>query len=212
MYRSILNLDYFYAKVNTVIEIRDKLISLDVFEKQFVCDLSKCKGACCVEGDDGAPLELEEISMMEEDLDRIKPYMRPEGIEAVDHTGVFYMDQDNEPVTTLVHGGECAFVNFDEQGVAKCSIEQAYEDGEANLKKPISCHLYPIRVSQLKKYEALNYNSWHLCEPACLLGESLKVKTFRFLKEPIIRKWGEEFFREMELVDYQLEREKQKES
>jgi len=205
-----LNLNYFYAKVNTVIEIGDKLISLDVFEKQFVCDLSKCKGACCVEGDDGAPLELEELSMIEEDLDGIKPYMKPEGIEAVEHTGVFYMDQDNEPVTTLVQGGECAFVNFDEQGVAKCSIEQAYEDGECHMKKPISCHLYPIRVSRLKKYEALNYNSWHLCEPACQLGESLKVKTFRFLKEPIIRKWGKEFFREMEIVDTQLERERQK--
>ena len=153
-----------------MIELEGKLISLDVFKKQFVCDISICKGACCVQGDDGAPLTLEEVSIIEEDFDKIKPYMRKEGIEAVEHTGVFYMDQDNEPVTTLVNGGECAFVNFDEQGDAKCTIEEAYEDGETEFIKPISCHLYPIRVSKLNKYEALNFNNWHLCDPACLLG------------------------------------------
>jgi hypothetical protein len=194
------------VNVNTVIEIGDKLISLDVFEKQFVCDITACKGACCVQGDDGAPLTMDEVSIIEEDLEKIKPYMRKEGIEAVTHTGVFYMDQDNEPVTTLVDGSECAFVNFDAQGIAKCAIEEAYEDGETEFKKPISCHLYPIRVAQLNKYEALNYNTWHLCNPACSLGEALKVKTYQFLKEPIIRKWGEEFYREMEIVGEELEK------
>ena len=192
------------VKVNTVIEIGDKLISLDIFEKQFVCDIAACKGACCVEGDDGAPLTMEEVSMIEEDLEKIKPYMREEGIEVVDQAGVFYMDVDNEPVTSLVNGGECAFVKFDGQGIAKCAIEEAYEDGETNFKKPISCHLYPIRVAKLNNYEALNYNSWHLCEPACKLGESLQVKTYKFLKEPIIRKWGEAFYHELELVDEEL--------
>jgi hypothetical protein len=191
-----------------VIEIEGKLISLDIFQKQFVCDLSKCKGACCVEGDDGAPLTEEEVHWIEEDLDSIKPYMRKEGVEAVDRDGVYYMDADDEPVTTLVNGGECAFVRFDEQGIAKCTIEEAFEDGKSQFKKPISCHLYPIRVSQLKKYEALNYNSWHLCDPACALGKELKVKTYKFLKEPIIRKWGEDFFNELKLVDSQLERDK----
>lgn len=194
-----------------MIELEGKLISLDVFKKQFVCDISICKGACCVQGDDGAPLTLEEVSIIEEDFDKIKPYMRKEGIEAVEHTGVFYMDQDNEPVTTLVNGGECAFVNFDEQGVAKCTIEEAYEDGETEFIKPISCHLYPIRVSKLNKYEALNFNNWHLCDPACLLGESLQVKTYRFLKEPIIRQWGEPFFKELIKIDNQLEIESKKE-
>jgi len=191
-----------------VIEIEGKLISLDIFQKQFVCDLSKCKGACCVEGDDGAPLTEEEVHWIEEDLDSIKPYMRKEGVEAVDRDGVYYMDADDEPVTTLVNGGECAFVRFDEQGIAKCTIEEAFEDGKSQFKKPISCHLYPIRVSQLKKYEALNYNIWHLCDPACALGKELKVKTYKFLKEPIIRKWGEDFFNELKLVDSQLERDK----
>ena len=191
-----------------MIEIEGKLISLDIFQKEFVCDLSKCKGACCVEGDDGAPLTEEEVQWIEEDLDSIKPYMRKEGVEAVDRDGVFYMDADDEPVTTLVNGGECAFVRFDEQGIAKCTIEEAFEDGKSQFKKPISCHLYPIRVSQLKKYEALNYNNWHLCDPACALGKELKVKTYKFLKEPIIRKWGEDFFNELKLVDSQLEREK----
>ena len=194
-----------------MIELEGKLISLDVFEKQFVCDIGSCKGACCVEGDDGAPLTMEEVSIIEDDLDKFKPYMRKEGIEAVAHTGVFYMDQDNEPVTTLVNGGACAFVNFNEQGVAKCSIEEAYEDGETAFIKPISCHLYPIRVSKLSKYEALNFNSWHLCNPACRLGESLQVKTYRFLKEPIIRQWGNSFFEELIKVDVLLEKEKKKE-
>jgi hypothetical protein len=194
-----------------VIELEGKLISLDVFEKQFVCDIGSCKVACCVEGDDGAPLTMEEVSIIEDDLDKFKPYMRKEGIEAVAHTGVFYMDQDNEPVTTLVNGGACAFVNFNEQGVAKCSIEEAYEDGETAFIKPISCHLYPIRVSKLSKYEALNFNSWHLCNPACRLGESLQVKTYRFLKEPIIRQWGNSFFEELIKVDELLEKEKKKE-
>lgn len=187
-----------------MIEIEDKLISLDVFEKRFVCDISACKGACCVEGDDGAPLTMEEVSIMEEELESYKPYMRDVGIEAIEHTGVFYMDTDNEPVTTLVNGGECAFVAFDENGVAKCAIEQAYEDGETEFKKPISCHLYPIRVSKLRNYEAINYNSWHLCAPACKLGEALEVKTYRFLKEPIIRKWGANFYKELEIVDREL--------
>ncbi len=191
-----------------MIEIGDKLISLDVFEKQFVCDIAACKGACCVEGDDGAPLTMEEVSILEEEWENYKPYMREEGIEVIESAGVFYMDQDNEPVTSLINGGECAFVNFDDQGIAKCSIEQAYEDGVTEFKKPISCHLYPIRVAKLREYEAINYNSWHLCEPACKLGEALQVKTYRFLKEPIIRKWGKEFYQELEEVDQELDRRK----
>lgn len=192
-----------------MIEIGDKLISLDVFEKRFVCDLSACKGACCVEGDNGAPLEEEEIGIIEDNLEAIKPYMRQEGLDAVAKTGVFYMDEDNEPVTTLVNDRECAFVFFDENNITKCSIEQAHNKGEINFKKPISCHLYPIRVSKLRNYLAVNYSHWSICNDACKLGEELNVKTFKFLKEPIIRKWGEEFYKEMELMDEALEKAKE---
>lgn len=189
-----------------MLEIDKKLISLDVFEKKFVCDLTACKGACCVEGDAGAPLTFEEVDILEEDLDKIKPYMRKEGIEAVEKDGVFYMDFDNVPVTTLVNGKECAFVRFDEKGTALCSVEDAYNDGKIEFKKPISCHLYPIRVAQLREYEAVNYNEWDICKPACDCGSKLNVPVYKFLKEPIIRKWGEEFFNELEIAAKELEK------
>tara|TARA_X000000950_G_C13504071_1_gene492955 strand:+ start:40 stop:618 length:579 start_codon:yes stop_codon:yes gene_type:complete len=189
-----------------MVEIDDKLISLDVFEKRFVCDLSACKGACCVEGDNGAPLEEEEVGIIEDNLDAILPYMRKEGIEEVTKSGVFYMDQDNEPVTTLVNGAECAFVFFDENNITKCAIEEAYNKGDIDFKKPISCHLYPIRVAKLRNYLAVNYNKWNICNDACKLGEKLNVKTYQFLKEPIIRKFGETFYEDLEKVDAELEK------
>lgn len=193
-----------------LVEINNKVISLDIFEKKFVCDLNACKGACCIEGDSGAPITMEEIELLEEDLDAIKPYMRPEGIAEVEKTGVFYMDWDNEPVTTLINGAECAFVYFDEKGITKCSIEQAHKDGKTDFKKPISCHLYPIRTKQYAEFEALNYNEWSICSPACKLGESLSVKVYKFLKEPLIRAYGEAFFKELEEVDIELEKQKLK--
>lgn len=192
-----------------MVEIGDKLISLDVFEKRFVCDLSACKGACCIEGDSGAPLEEEEISIIEDNLDAIKPYMRQEGLDVIDQMGVFYMDQDNEPVTSLVNNAECAFVFFDENNITKCSIEAAHNNGKLDFKKPISCHLYPIRVAKLRNYMAVNYSHWNICKDACKLGAELNVKTFKFLREPIIRKWGEEFYKDMERVDLELEKRKE---
>lgn len=187
-----------------MIELEGKLISLDVFEKNFVCDLNACKGACCVEGDAGAPLTFEEVEKMEEDLEKIMPYLTEKGRKAIEEKGVFYMDWDNEPVSTLIDGKECAFVSFDNDGTAKCGIEQAHKDGKTNFKKPISCHLYPIRVAKLSSYEAINYNKWSLCDPACKLGEELQVKTYKFLKEPIIRKWGKDFYSELVKVDEEL--------
>lgn len=187
-----------------LIEVKDKIVSLDLFEKKFVCDLNACKGACCVEGDSGAPLTLEEVDILEEDYEKIKPYMRPEGIAEVEKQGVFYMDWDNEPVTALVNDKECAFVYFDEQGITKCAIEKAHKAGKTNFKKPISCHLYPIRVQKLGSGQALNYNEWDICRPACSCGEELNVQVFRFLKEPITRAFGEEFYAELELIDSEL--------
>lgn len=187
-----------------LVEIDNKIVSTQIFEKKFVCDLNACKGACCVEGDAGAPLTTEEVSILEEHLETIKPYMRKEGLKAVEKAGVFYMDQDNEPVTTLVNGGECAFVYFDENGITKCAVEAAYLDGKTDFKKPISCHLYPIRVKQFNDYKALDYDKWSICEPACACGEALNVPVFRFLKEPIIRAFGEPFFKELEAVDQEL--------
>ena len=190
-----------------LIEIDDKVISLEIFSKKFVCDLNACKGACCIEGDSGAPITEEEVSILEEDLEKIKPFMRPEGIAAVEDTGVFYMDWDNEMVTTLVNEKECAFVFFEEKGITKCAIEQAHKAGVTDFKKPISCHLYPIRTAKFPEFEALNYNEWSICSPACTLGEALSVKVYQFLKEPLIRAYGEEFYKELEIVDAEIEKQ-----
>lgn len=187
-----------------MVEIDNTLISDDVFSKRFLCDLTACKGACCVEGDSGAPLEFEEIEILEEILEDVKPYMRQEGIDRVEETGVFTIDIDGEYVTPLVNNAECAFVQFDNNGIAKCAIEMAYRDGKVKFPKPISCHLYPIRLNKLKDFTAVNYNYWPICDPARACGAKLDVKVYKFLKEPIIRKFGEEYFEKMEAADKHL--------
>ncbi len=189
-----------------LVEIDNKLVTTQLFEEKFVCNLNACKGACCIEGDAGAPLTFEEVDIIEDALDHIIPYMRPEGIEAINKTGVFYLDQDGEPVTTLVNEAECAFVFFDEKGITKCAIEKAQLEGKIDYKKPISCHLYPIRVKKLHDYEALNYDRWDICKDACSLGKELQVPVYKFLKEPIIRAWGEDFYKELEIVDKELKK------
>ncbi|MCH2229468.1 MAG: DUF3109 family protein [Crocinitomicaceae bacterium] len=191
-----------------LIEIEDKVVSTQIFERKFVCDLNACKGACCIEGDSGAPLTFEEISILEDDLESIKPYMRPEGVAAVEKTGVFYMDQENDAVTTLINEKECAFVYLDDVGITKCSIEQAYKDGKTEFKKPISCHLYPIRVKEFQDFTALNYSSWDICSPACACGDELNVPVYKFLKEPLIRAFGQVFFDELLTVDSELKNQK----
>lgn len=192
-----------------IIEVGDKLVSDEIFEKEFVCNLSACKGACCVEGDDGAPLTMEEVSLLEDNIDLIKPYMTPQGIEVVESKGVFYMDQDNEPVTTLVNNADCAFVFRDEKGITKCSVEQAYREGAIEFNKPISCHLYPIRAQKYKTFTALNYDRWSICNDACTLGAQLGVSVFRFLKEPLIRAYGESFYKDLEKIEGELKKVKE---
>lgn len=187
-----------------LVQIEDIILSTELFERKFVCDLNACKGACCVQGDSGAPLTVEEVDILEEIYDQVVPYMRPEGIAAVEEQGVFYMDFSNEPATTLVNGAECAFVYFDEQGITKCAIEKAHLEGKTDWKKPISCHLYPIRVKQMGEMTALNYSQWDICEPACACGESLNVPVFRFLKEPLVRAFGQPFYDDMLKVEEEL--------
>ena len=189
-----------------LIEVQNKIVSTEIFERKFVCDLNACKGACCIEGDDGAPLEKEEVDIIEENLDKIKPFMRREGVEAVEKDGVSYLDRHDEPVTTLVDQRECAFVFFDDEGISKCSIEQAYLEGEINYKKPISCHLYPIRVKKFDNLEALAYDEWNICKSACACGDKLDVPVYRFLKEPLVRAYGQAFFDDLMLVDQEVKR------
>ena len=190
-----------------LVEIEDKIISTQIFERQFVCDLSACKGACCIEGNGGAPVTKEEVAIIEAHLDKILPFMRPEGIEAIEAQGVVYEDDDLEPATTLVKGKECAFVYFDQTNTAKCAIEKAHLEGQIDFIKPISCHLYPIRTKKFDQYTALNYEKWDICAPACACGEKLNVPVFKFLKEPLIRAFGPEFYKELEVVSRELANE-----
>lgn len=181
-----------------IIEINDKLVSTEVFDRKFICDLKSCKGACCVEGDAGAPVTPEEIEEIRQSLEGIKPFMRPEGIAAIENGGLSYKDDFYEDVVTLVDGGACSFVYFDEKGTALCAIEKAHKEGKSTIKKPLSCHLYPIRITKSKMFQMVNYNEWNICNAACVLGESVGMPVYKFLKEPLIRAYGEEFYKELE--------------
>lgn len=190
-----------------MIHIDDILLSEDLFDNYFVCDLSACKGACCVEGDAGAPLEVDEIGLIENELDEILPFLTKKGRKVIESKGVFEVDQDGEYVTPLIHGKECAFTIFDKDGTAKCGIEAAQRSGATQFLKPISCHLYPIRINKSKFHEALNYHRWPICAPACECGSKLEVKVFRFLKGAIVRKYGAEFYEKLEEANKLLSKE-----
>lgn len=189
-----------------MIAINHTLVSEDVFDKKFVCDLNACKGECCIAGDAGAPLDKKELKVLDKVYPTVKPYMTQKGIAAVEKHGTYVKDSDGDYTTTLVsEGAECAFVIFDENNIAKCAIEQAHIDGKLNeispdWKKPISCHLYPIRITEYKEYDAVNYHSWNVCKPACECGKKLDVPVFKFLKDPLIRKYGEDWYKELDAV------------
>ncbi len=171
----------------------NNLISEDIAQSYFICDLTKCKGACCVEGDLGAPLEKGELPLLEEIYERVKPFLTKAGIKAIETQGKYVFDREGEYSTPTVDGKECAYV-VKENGILKCGIEKAYEAGETDFRKPISCHLYPVRVTKYKNYDALNYDEWHICNPACKLGAKRKVPLYRFLKDALIRKYGREWY------------------
>jgi hypothetical protein len=180
-----------------MIQIDDVLISDEVLEKKFVCDLGACKGACCVEGESGAPLEEEEKAILDNIYPKVKPYLRSEGISAIDKQGKYLQDADGDLVTPLIDGKECAYVVFD-KGIAKCGIENAFLDGAISFKKPISCHLFPIRIAKTKYYQTLNYERIKICRPATKCGSQLNVPVYKFLKAPLVRKFGEKWYRALE--------------
>ena len=190
-----------------MIQIDDKLISEDLFSEEFVCNLAKCKGICCVEGDAGAPLDENETKILDEIYPKIKPYLRPEGIQAIEEQGTYTLDFEGDLVTPLVNNAECAYVIFDEKGYTKCAIEKAYEDGVIDWQKPISCHLYPIRITEYSNFSAINYHEWDICSDACTLGKELGVKVYQFLKKPLIRKYGEEFYQTLSEAAEEWEKE-----
>ncbi len=181
-----------------MILIENTVISDDIKDNQFVCDLNKCKGACCVEGDLGAPLDESELLQLDKNIEGIKPYLSSEGLEVLETEGAYILDEEDDYSTTTINGKECTFAIYDEKGILKCAIERAHQDGKSDFLKPISCHLYPIRITKYENYDALNYDRWTICADACTLGEELKVPIYKFLKEPLIRKYGEAWYGELE--------------
>ncbi len=193
-----------------MLQIGNTLVSLDILENNFVCDLQKCKGECCVSGDSGAPLEEEETTELEEAWPVVKEYLQEEGRESIEQYGLYLRDADGDLVTPLIKGyRECAYTIF-ENGIATCAIEKAYLDGKIRFRKPVSCHLYPIRIQKLKNYDAVNYDRWDICAAACTLGDKLKVPVYKFLKEPLIRKYGEQWYHELEFAADLYLRDKQR--
>lgn len=184
-----------------MIIIDDVLISDDVLEKQFVCNLNKCKGACCIEGDSGAPIEKEERKILKKIFPTIQPFLTQEGIDAIEKQGTYVDETDDEYTayaTPLIDGGACAYINYDANGTVVCGIEQAYNAGVIKYQKPISCHLYPIRLKKMDTLLAMNYDVWDICKDACTLGKKLKIPVYQFLKTPIIRKFGNKFYKVLE--------------
>jgi hypothetical protein len=183
-----------------MIAIENTVVSEELLEKKFVCDLTRCKGHCCVEGESGAPLEKEELKELEAVFPVIKDMLTDDGLKAVAEQGLYLIDDDGDYVTPLVEGyRECAYTIF-ENGIAKCSIEKAYLEGKVSFRKPVSCHLYPVRITKYKSYDAVNYEKWSVCGPACRLGEELKVPVYVFLKDSLTRKYGEQWYDQLKLV------------
>jgi len=182
-----------------LIAIENILVSDEVVESQFVCDLSKCKGGCCEDGDAGAPLSKKELTELNNAYDAAKPYMTKEGVAVTEKQGRYEYDREFGWVTPTIQGKMCAYGYRDKKGVIMCAFEQAYNDGKTTWKKPVSCHLYPIKIKKSKEYEMLNYEPREsLCSPACALGEKLKVPTYVFLKDALVRKYGEDFYHLLE--------------
>lgn len=180
-----------------MIQIDDAIVALDIIEENFLCDLSACMGECCVEGESGAPLEKEEVVVLEEILPLVWDDLSPEAQKVIQKTGVAYKDTDGEMVTSIVNGKDCVFTYYDEKGICKCAIEKAHKEGKTDFYKPISCHLYPIRLQKYRDFTAVNYHRWSVCKAAVALGNKEGLKIYQFLKTPLIRKFGEAWYNEL---------------
>ncbi|MES2703186.1 MAG: DUF3109 family protein [Bacteroidota bacterium] len=184
-----------------MIAIDNVLLSDEIVEEHFVCDLTKCKGGCCVDGDCGAPLTEEETRIIADIYPTIKPYLAAEYIPEIERQGTHTTDSEHGLVTPTVNGGICVYGYTDELGTVKCGIEKAWKEGKVSFRKPISCHLFPIRITEYPGYEAANYEPrTSLCRPACKLGNKLKVPVYVFLKDAIVRKYGDEFYGALDAV------------
>ncbi len=188
-----------------MLDIDNKLISLDVIEKPFCCDLEKCKGQCCVYGDSGAPLEADEEKLIKDNFHIIQKFMTDKGIESIEQQGFSVIDEDNDLVTPLINNQACAYIHYDGE-MAFCAIEKAYLEGLIDFRKPISCHLYPIRTKNYETFTAVNYDKWDICKPAIKKGKKENIPVYLFLEEPIKRKYGNDFFEKLKYAAENLKK------
>ncbi len=180
-----------------MIQIQQTLLSDDIFDEQFICDLCKCKGQCCVDGESGAPITQEEYVQIQRILPLIQDMLSPKAQSLINKQGIAYTDEDGELVTSIINGEECVFTWFDEEGVCKCAIDTAFREGLTDVQKPISCHLYPIRLTDYTDFTAVNYHRWSICKPAIKLGRKEGLPIYRFLREPLIRRFGKDWYKEV---------------
>lgn len=190
-----------------MVQIDDIVVSLDFFKEKFCCDLGACKGICCIEGDAGAPLQEEEVLALEEVLPLIEAQLAPEAREIIARQGVCYVDEEGDLVTSIVNGKDCVFTCYDEKGCCFCAVERAYLEGKSSFRKPISCYLYPARIKEYPEFRVLNYHRWEVCKAAVLLGRKENLPLYRFLKEPLISKFGEVWYQELESVGEELKKQ-----
>ena len=192
-----------------MIQIDDKIVSQDLFEVLFVCDYDTCKGECCVEGDSGAPLEPGEAEELRRCLPEVRHLLSPAALEVIEEQGVSYFDEDGDEVTSIVRGRDCVFTTYDEQGRCACALEKVYNEGKTTFIKPISCQLYPVRLTKYPSFTAVNYHKWSICKCALKLGRKLQVPVYQFLRAPLIRAFGEEFYTQLEEVAALLKTERE---
>ena len=192
-----------------MIQIDDKIVSQDLFEVLFVCDYDTCKGECCVEGDSGAPLEAGEAEELRRCLPEVRHLLSPAALEVIEAQGVSYFDEDGDEVTSIVRGRDCVFTTYDEQGRCACALEKVYNEGKTTFIKPISCQLYPVRLTKYPSFTAVNYHKWSICKCALKLGRKLQVPVYKFLRAPLVRAFGEEFYTQLEEVAALLQAERE---
>ncbi len=181
----------------SMLAIGKTLISDDVVAESFICDIEACKAACCVEGDAGAPLTEEETLILKSEMEKISPFLLPEGRAEIQKQGAWVIDADGEKCTPTLGGRECVYAIKSEKGILGCGIEKAWEAGQSSIRKPVSCHLYPIRIKEYQDFTAVNYHRWNICSPACVLGKKQGVRVYQFLKEALVRRFGEAWYEEL---------------
>lgn len=181
-----------------MLEIQDKIVSLDVLDVMFACDYQQCKGICCIEGDSGAPLEEGETEMLRKYLPEVRPLLSPRALEIIEAQGVSYIDEEGDEVTSIVDGKDCVFTTYDADGNCLCAYEKMYYEGKIDWIKPLSCQLYPIRLTRYKDFTAVNYHKWSVCRPALKRGRREGVRVYEFLKAPLVRAFGTEWYAQLQ--------------